>query len=282
MNSITLVVMAAGMGSRFGGLKQLEPIGPNGQALLDFSVADAARAGFDRAIFVIRRENEQDFRNFIGDRLSRIIKVDYVYQETESLPAGRTKPWGPGHAILCCKDAVDGPFAVINADDFYGPEAFRQIAGHLATAEGGDFAMVGFDLMSTISDNGTVSRGVCEIENGRLVGLTERTKVCAKGYTEDGEHWIPLPEDTVVSMNFWGFTPKLFEALEADFEQFMRRDDLDKAEFQLPTSVSGMLHRGEATVKMLRSHDKWYGMTYREDIEQVKAAVKSMCEQGLY
>jgi NDP-sugar pyrophosphorylase family protein len=210
------------------------------------------------------------------------MPVEYVYQETDRMPEGRTKPLGTGHAILCCKDAIDGPFAVLNADDYYGPEAFKLVAEHLATAKGGDFANVGFDLLSTVSDNGTVSRGVCEIENGRLVGLTERTKVSAKGYTEDGEHWTPLPADTVVSMNFWGFTPAIFPALEADFETFLKRDDLSKAEFLLPTVVSDMMHRGEAEVKMLRSHDKWYGMTYREDIASVKEAIAKMCEAGIY
>ena len=216
----TLIVMAAGMGSRFGGLKQIEPIGPNGEALLDFSVYDAKEAGFNKVVFVIKHAIEKDFKETVGKRIEKIIDVDYVYQETDKLPEGfvcpkdREKPWGTGHAIYCCKDIVDTPFAVINADDYYGKSAFKAIYEHLKN-ESGDYCMVGFRLKNTLTENGTVSRGVCNVENGYLTGITERTKIKDCKYTEDGENWTALAEDTLVSMNMWGFTPDIFEYLES-------------------------------------------------------------------
>lgn len=282
MNEVTLVVMAAGMGSRFGGMKQISPVGPNGEILLDFSVYDAVKAGFTKVVFIIREENEADFRRVIGDRISERIAVEYVYQDMSILPQGRKKPFGTGHAVLCCMGRVNEPFAVINADDYYGKEAFRQIYEHLKSARGMDFSMVAFDLKNTLTDNGTVSRGVCDVNGDRLVSITERTKIKNMSYTDDGERWITLPDDTVVSMNFWGFTPEFFPALKADFEHFLATADLQKDEFYLPFAVDKLLQSGAASVKVLYSHDKWYGMTYREDIAAVRSALTAKINDGEY
>ena len=282
MNEVTLVVMAAGMGSRFGGMKQISPVGPNGEILLDFSVYDAVKAGFTKVVFIIREENEADFRRVIGDRISERIAVEYVYQDMSILPQGRKKPFGTGHAVLCCMGRVNEPFAVINADDYYGKEAFRQIYEHLKSARGMDFSMVAFDLKNTLTDNGTVSRGVCDVSGDRLVSITERTKIKNMSYTDDGERWITLPDDTVVSMNFWGFTPEFFPALKADFEHFLATADLQKDEFYLPFAVDKLLQSGAASVKVLYSHEKWYGMTYREDIAAVRSALTAKINDGEY
>lgn len=282
MNDVTLVVMAAGMGSRFGGMKQISPVGPNGEILLDFSVYDAVKAGFTKVVFIIREENEADFRRVIGDRISERIAVEYVYQDMSILPQGRKKPFGTGHAVLCCMGRVNEPFTVINADDYYGKEAFRQIYEHLKSARGMDFSMVAFDLKNTLTDNGTVSRGVCDVSGDRLVSITERTKIKNMSYTDDGERWITLPDDTVVSMNFWGFTPEFFPALKADFEHFLATADLQKDEFYLPFAVDKLLQSGAASVKVLYSHDKWYGMTYREDIATVRSALTAKINDGEY
>ena len=282
MNKVTLVVMAAGMGSRFGGCKQISPVGPNGEILLDFSVYDAIAAGFTKVVFIIREENEADFRAVIGDRLSKKIEVEYVYQDTSILPEGRKKPFGTGHAVLCCMGKVNEPFAVINADDYYGKSAFKQIYNHLKDAKGTDFAMVAFDLKNTLTDNGTVSRGICELDGDMLKSVTEITKIKDMKYTDDGENWTVLPEDTLASMNFWGFTTELFPALKADFDNFLNTADLQKDEFYLPFAADKMLKEGTATVKVLQSHDKWYGMTYREDSDSVKAALAKKIEDGEY
>ncbi|MBQ2389447.1 MAG: NTP transferase domain-containing protein [Clostridia bacterium] len=282
MNKVTLVVMAAGMGSRFGGCKQISPVGPNGEILLDFSVYDAIAAGFTKVVFIIREENEADFRAVIGDRLSKKIEVEYVYQDTSILPEGRKKPFGTGHAVLCCMGKVNEPFAVINADDYYGKSAFKQIYNHLKDAKGTDFAMVAFDLKNTLTDNGTVSRGICELDGDMLKSVTEITKIKDMKYTDDGENWTKLPEDTLASMNFWGFTTELFPALKADFDNFLATANLQKDEFYLPFAADKMLKEGTATVKVLQSHDKWYGMTYREDSDSVKAALAKKIEDGEY
>ena len=282
MNKVTLVVMAAGMGSRFGGCKQISPVGPNGEILLDFSVYDAIAAGFTKVVFIIREENEADFRAVIGDRLSKKIEVEYVYQDTSILPEGRKKPFGTGHAVLCCMGKVNEPFAVINADDYYGKSAFKQIYNHLKDAKDTDFAMVAFDLKNTLTDNGTVSRGICELDGDMLKSVTEITKIKDMKYTDDGENWTKLPEDTLASMNFWGFTTELFPALKADFDNFLATADLQKDEFYLPFAADKMLKEGTATVKVLQSHDKWYGMTYREDSDSVKAALAKKIEDGEY
>ena len=282
MSKVTLVVMAAGMGSRFGGIKQINPVGPNGEILLDFSVYDAIKAGFSKVVFIIREENEADFRRAIGDKLSKKIEVEYVYQDTSILPEGRKKPFGTGHAVLCCMGRVNEPFAVINADDYYGADAFKQIYEHLKNAKGTDFAMVAFDLKNTLTDNGTVSRGICELDGEYLKSVTERTKIKDMRYTEDGESWMALPDDALASMNFWGFTPDFFPELKADFELFLKTADLQKDEFYLPFAADKLLKSGKATVKVLRSHDKWYGMTYREDIDSVRAALTAKIAVGEY
>lgn len=282
MGKATLVALAAGMGSRFGGLKQMEPISDNGSVLLDFSVHDAKEAGFDKVVFVIKEEMYDDFKRIVGDKITG-IEVDYVFQEMNSLPDGRTKPWGTGHAILCCKDKIKEPFAVINADDYYGKNAYTDLYNFLIDSKGMDWAMVAFDLKNTLTDNGTVARGVCEIENGYLKTITERTKIKDFKYTEDEETWISLPEDTVVSMNLWGFTPDIFDVLEEKFEKF--KNNLSnplKDEFFIPLVVDECIKAKEAAVKVFNCRDKWYGMTYKEDIDQVKEAMKKMISEGYY
>ena len=282
MSKTTLVALAAGMGSRFGGLKQMEPVSENGSVLLDFSVFDAEKAGFDKVVFIIKEEMYEDFKKIVGSRIKN-IEVDYVFQELDSLPDGRTKPWGTGHAILCCKDKVKEPFAVINADDYYGINAYKEIHDYLTTAKGKEFSMVAFDLKNTLTENGTVARGVCEIENGYLKSITERTKIKDFKYTENGEDWFPLAEDTLVSMNLWGFTPKIFNILEEKFEDFRKNlKDPMKDEFFLPFAVDESIKSGDASVKVFNCKDKWYGMTYRDDIYDVKDAMKKMIEEGYY
>ena len=279
----TLVVMAAGMGSRFGGLKQMEPIGPGGEVLLDFSVYDAKKSGFNKVVFIIKEEIEKDFKEMVGKRISNIIDVEYVMQDMSSLPEGRKKPWGTSHAILCCKDVVKEPFAVINADDYYGANAFTDIQKHLSSAEGFDWCMVSYDLEKTLSENGTVARGCCKIEDGYLKDVVERTKIDSSArYTEDGETWIQLPMDQKVSMNLWGFTPDIFGELDRQFNEFLRTADLSKDECLIPKLVDRMIKSGKATVKVFSNKDKWYGITYREDKEDVCRAIKELCDQGLY
>ena len=280
----TLVVMAAGMGSRFGGLKQMEPIGPGGEVLLDFSVYDAKKAGFNKIVFIIKEEIEKDFKEIVGSKIEKIIDVDYVMQDVSILPEGRKKPFGTTHAILCCKDTVKEPFAVINADDYYGANAFTEIHDHLANATGFDFCMVGYDLDKTVSENGTVARGCCVIENGYLKDIVERTKINANlEYTDDdGATWNKLPDDQKVSMNLWGFTPDIFPELEKEFKYFLENADLMKDECLIPNTVGKMMKDGTATVKAYSNKDKWYGITYREDKEEVQKAIAELCAQGLY
>jgi NDP-sugar pyrophosphorylase family protein len=279
----TLVVMAAGMGSRFGGLKQMEPIGPNGEVLLDFSAYDAKKAGFNKIVFVIKEEIKKDFIEIVGKKIEKVIDVEYVMQDVSNLPEGRKKPWGTTHAILCCKDAVKEPFAVINADDYYGANAFTEIHEHLEKAKGFDFCMVTYDLEKTLSDNGTVARGCCEIENGYLKNIVERTKIDPQGrYTDDGETWTQLPLDQKVSMNLWGFTQDIFAELQKEYDDFMQNANLLKDECLIPTLVDKLIKSGKATVKAYSNKDKWYGITYREDKEEVQKAIKELCDKGLY
>lgn len=279
----TLVVMAAGMGSRFGGLKQMEPIGPNGEVLLDFSAYDAKKAGFNKIVFVIKEEIKKDFIEIVGKKIEKVIDVEYVMQDTSNLPEGRKKPWGTTHAILCCKDAVKEPFAVINADDYYGANAFTEIHTHLEKATGFDFCMVAYDLDKTLSENGTVARGCCEIENGYLKDIVERTKIDSEGrYTDDGETWTQLPLDQKVSMNLWGFTTDIFAELQKEYDGFMKNANLLKDECLIPTLVDKLIKSGKATVKVYSNKDKWYGITYREDKEEVQKAIKGLCDKGLY
>lgn len=279
----TLIVMAAGMGSRFGGLKQMEPIGPKGEVLLDFSVYDAKKAGFNKVVFVIKEEIEKDFKEIVGKKIEKVIDVEYVMQDVSNLPEGRKKPWGTTHAILCCKDAVKEPFAVINADDYYGANAFTEIHEHLEKAKGFDFCMVAYDLEKTLSENGTVARGCCEIENGYLKNIVERTKIDPEGrYTDDGENWTQLPLDQKVSMNLWGFTTDIFAEMQKEYDDFMQNANLQKDECLIPTLVDKLIKSGKATVKAYSNKDKWYGITYREDKEAVQKAIKELCDKGLY
>ncbi len=297
-----LVVMAAGMGSRYGGLKQMDPVGKNGEIIMDYSVYDAMRAGFEETVFIIRKDFEDLFREKIGSRIGRRMNVKYVFQSPERfvpegyrIPAGRTKPWGTAHAVLCCRDAVESNFAVINADDYYGPNAFRVLYERLLRAEDRngvyDYCMVGFRLDNTLTDNGSVSRGVCETDAaGRLVDIVERTRVIrtenGPAYLgDDGETWVPVDPGHPVSMNMWGFTPGILSELERDFPRFLREkvpENPEKAEMYLPGEVAKLLAEGRATVDVLSSPDRWYGVTYREDRQGVCDAMRSMTESGLY
>ena len=291
-----LVVMAAGMGSRFGGLKQIEPVDEEGHIIIDFSLFDAYRAGFRDVVFIIKEEMRKDFEEIIGNRMRKYFNVQYVCQKLDDLPEGytvpegREKPWGTGHAILSCKDTVKGPFAVINADDFYGPTAFTAIYDFLAeNKDENQYAMVSYLVRNTVTENGSVARGVCETENGLLTGITERTKIFKKGndaeYTEDGEHFVDLPGDTPVSMNLWGFTRKMLDELDKRFpaflDQAMKENPL-KGEFFLPTAVNDQLVEGTAKVSVLSCNEVWYGVTYRKDLQPVKDAIAKMKQNGIY
>lgn len=287
--NITLVVMAAGMGSRFGGLKQLEPIGENGEALLDYSVYDAVKAGFNKVVFVIKHAIEKEFKELVGSRIEKKVRVEYVFQENDKLPNGftcpsdRVKPWGTAHAILCCKEVVNEPFAVINADDYYGKSAFVKIAEFLKSGTD-NYCMVGFRLKNTLTENGYVSRGVCETENGILKTVTERTKIVDCKYTEDdGKSWTALNPDSIVSMNLWGFQTDIFSHIESGFVDFLNKNiNIPKSEYYLPSVVSGLIESDEKQVKVLVAEDKWYGVTYKEDKKDVVAAIKEMTDGGLY
>ena len=297
-----LVVMAAGMGSRYGGLKQIDPVGSCGEAILDFSVYDAHEAGFETVVIIIKEAIKKDFMATVGARLAKApVEIRYAYQELDKIPEGytvpadRTKPWGTSHAVLCAREAIDGaPFAVINADDYYGKSAFKVIYDYLCQArdtEQYDYCMVGYRLGNTVTDNGSVARGVCRTdENGCLAQINERTRIekYAGGihYTEDGgESWTDLPFDTTVSMNMWGFTPSFLAEIEARFPAFLDAVlgiNPGKAEFFLPGTVSQLLSENKATVKVLTSPDKWYGVTYAADKPQVVAALRAMTEEGKY
>ena len=278
----TLVVMAAGMGSRFGGLKQAEPVTDDGKGILDFSVHDAKAAGFEKAVFIVREDMKEDFKQLIGDRIAKTIDVEYVLQDMKDLPAGRTKPFGTGHAILCCKDVVKEPFAIINADDYYGHNAFFEIRKHLAAAKKGEYAMTAYLLENTLSKNGTVSRGVCETENGYLKKVTEITKIAPDGSIENEGERIVLPGDTPVSMNLWGLTPDIFDVLEEEYSKFLAEANLMKDEFFIPSVISKAVDTGRATVRVFRNADKWYGITYREDLQEVKEAIGGYIHDGMY
>ena len=299
MNKPVLVIMAAGMGSRYGGLKQLDPVGSHGQLIIDYSIYDARRAGFETVVFVIKDSIDADFKSAIGDRVAQVMDVKYAYQRVEDLPEGyavpaeRTKPWGTAHAALAAREVVDGPFAIINADDYYGPEAFREIYSYLSTHQDGDvyeYVMVGYLLKNTVTENGTVARGVCEeTADHFLTQVTERTKI-EKGepprYTEDdGNTWTALAGDTIVSMNMWGFTRSFLDESLARFPAFLDKalaENPTKAEYFLPTVVSQLIDEGKARVKVLRSEDRWYGVTYREDKPTVTAAIAEKTAAGLY
>ncbi|MBI2515411.1 MAG: nucleotidyltransferase [Opitutae bacterium] len=285
------------MGSRFGGLKQVQPVGPHGELIIEYSIFDALRAGFSRLVLVIRRDIEADFRATIGRRLESRIDVQYVYQELDSLPAGfkpptgRTKPWGTGHAVLAARGTVRGPFAVINADDFYGASSYVALARHFAATAGAArpaYALVGYPLRQTLSEHGTVSRGLCATDSaGRLQHITEVTKI---EKTATGARYIDaqgvmreFTGEEIVSVNFWGFTPAVLPQLERLFIDFLQRSGADpKAEFYLPTALSALNERGEAEIALLRSEDAWFGITYREDLPASQAAVRALVAAGRY
>lgn len=279
--SVTLVVMAAGMGSRFGGLKQMEPICDD-KVILDFSVYDAKRAGFDKVVFIIREDIADDFKSIVGARIEKMIDVDYVIQDMSVVPDGRGKPLGTAHAVLCCRDAVKEPFAIINADDYYGRNAFVEIKEFLETAGENEAAVVAYDLEKTLSDNGSVARGVCQIENGMLTEIIEHKKIKDFKYeTEDGE-FGELDRNSKVSMNLFGFTPHFFDVLQKGYEDFMANADLLKDEYLIPIYVGELLKKNEISVKVLSNKDKWYGITYREDLPEIKEALSKMVADGLY
>ena len=294
----TLIIMAAGMGSRFGGLKQITPVGKSGEKLMDYSIYDAMRAGFGKVVFVIKHSIEQEFKEKIGNVVAAHLPVEYVYQELDALPAGytvpdgREKPWGTGHAVLCCRDVVKEPFAVINADDYYGRECFKLLADFLAKPQTDDvkhIAMAGYRLCNTLTENGYVSRGICEVdEDNRLLSLTERTHIEIRDgkpqFTEDdGASWTELPEDCYASMNCWAFPAGTLDSFEDLFCAFLdQRGGEMKSEFYLPAAVDAMVEAGQADVCVLPTEDKWYGMTYAADHEMVRDALASLTEQGMY
>lgn len=295
----TLVVMAAGMGSRYGGLKQIDPVGPSGELIIDYSIYDALKAGFGKVVFIIKEEIKEDFHNIIGSRIEKIMDIAYVYQKLDTLPEGyyppeeRTKPWGTAHAVMCCKDEVNTPFAVINADDFYGPSSFKGIYDYLVNSSDSkdcyQYSMVGFILENTLTDHGHVARGVCTLDNeGYLKDINERTKIQKFGniakYTEDDDIWIEIPEGSTVSMNTWGFTPSIFNEIEARFPKFLEESKNNplKAEFFLPSVVDSLIYEKKAKVKVLTSKEQWYGVTYKEDKPLVKKAIQKLVDDGVY
>jgi len=298
MKKPVLVVMAAGMGSRYGGLKQIDPVGSKGEAILDYSIYDAHQAGFETVVIIIKEAIKNDFMETVGARLkSAPVEIRYAYQELTclpegySIPEGRTKPFGTGHAVLCAKEAIDGaPFAVINADDYYGKEAFRAIYDQLSKTEDPyGYCMVGYELSKTVTENGSVARGICVTdENGFLTEVTERTKIVQfeDGIRyEDGETWVDVADDTIVSMNMWGFMPSFLEEIEKRFVTFLETTLVEnplKGEYFLPLPVSQLIAESKATVKVLTSSDRWYGVTYAADKPVVMAALKGMAEKGLY
>ncbi len=300
MKKPVLVIMAAGMGSRYGGLKQIDPIDEQGHIIMDFSIYDAMAAGFEKVVFIIKKANEAAFKESIGERISQKIQVEYVYQELEKLPEGftvpegRQKPFGTGHAILCCKEVLDGPFAVINADDYYGKHAYRAIYDYLVSHEDDQlyrYTMVGYALKNTLTENGHVARGLCQTDaEGFLTGIDERTHIEKRGagaaFTEDeGKTWTELSMDSTVSMNMWGFSQSILKELESGFVEFLKNNlpkNPLKAEYFLPFAVDGLLSEGKASVQVLNSQDKWYGVTYKEDKEMVVKAISELKKQGLY
>lgn len=296
MQRPTLVIMAAGMGSRFGGPKQTTPVDDAGHFILHYSLFDAYRAGFRKVVFIVKPGAETEFSEALGEAVGSHFDVCFAPQALDALPAGfsvpegRVKPWGTAHAVLCAAPAVDGPFAVINADDYYGATAFQVLYDHLAEDRPeSEYAMVGFRLRNTVTEYGSVARGVCEVKNGLLKGVTERLRIEKRGgdaaYTEDGENWIDLPGDTVVSMNFWGFSPRYLRELERRFPAFLEESlpvNPLKCEYFVPSIVNAQLQDGSATIRVLDTPDAWHGVTYPEDLPAVKQALKSLTDAGLY
>lgn len=299
MKKTTLVIMAAGMGSRYGGVKQLDPVGPSGEIIMDYSVYDAISAGFNKVVFIIRKDLEKDFREVIGDRISKEIEVEYVFQELDDLPTGytlpegRIKPWGTGQAVLSCKGVVNEPFAVINADDYYGKEAFIKIHDYLVAANNEEdkyaFCMAGFVLGNTLSDNGTVTRGICQVdEKDVLIDINETADLIQVGDFVEGKDLmtneeVSLDINSVVSMNMWGFTPELLEELETGFKEFLEDHAGQlKTEYLLPDVVGDLIKEDKADVKVLSTKDKWFGVTYKEDKEKVMESFRELVDKGVY
>ena len=296
MQQPTLVILAAGMGSRFGGLKQITAVDDHGHAIIDFSLYDAYRAGFRKVVFIIKHEIEENFKNFIGKRMEKYFDVKYVYQQLEALPEGyavpegRVKPWGTGHAVLCCRGVVDGPFAVINSDDYYGPSAYQKLYDFLTSErDENEHAMVAYLLKNTVTENCSVARGVCQVEDGCLTDVVERTKIFKDGengkYTEDGVTFYPLSGETPVSMNCWAFSNSMLQQLADDFPAWLDENlpkNPEKCEFFLPFVVNDMIKAGKGKVKVLRCGEAWYGVTYKEDMDSVVSAIRNMRAQGLY
>ena len=296
MQEPTLVILAAGMGSRFGGLKQITPVDEHGHAIIDFSLFDAYRAGFRRVAFIIKHEIEADFKAVVGRRAEKYFDVRYVYQQIENLPEGysvpegRTKPWGTGHAVLCAAQAVDGPFAVINADDFYGRTAYTALYDYLTGERPeNEHAMVAYQLKKTVTESGSVARGICRVEDGFLTDVVERTRIEKRGsdaaYTEDGENWLPLSGELPVSMNCWAFSHSMMDALIKRFPAWLDENvpkNPMKCEYFLPSVANALIKDGEGSVRVLNCHETWYGVTYKEDLQSFKDAMKRMRTEGIY
>ena len=296
MQEPTLVILAAGMGSRFGGLKQIKAVDGRGHAIIDFSLYDAYRAGFRKVAFVIKHEIEEDFKNAVGRRMEKYFDVSYVFQQLDRLPEGcavpegRVKPWGTGHAVACCAGTVDGPFAVINADDFYGPGAYRALYDYLVSERPeNEHAMVAYLLRNTVTENGSVARGVCRVEDGLLAGVTERTHIEKRGgdaaYTEDGETFVPLSGDSPVSMNCWGFGQQMLRELVDRFPAWYAENVKEnplKCEYFLPSVANALIEEGKATVRVLPCREVWHGITYQEDLPDVVNYIASLRERGIY
>ena len=301
MKKPVLVIMAAGMGSRYGGLKQIDPVDQEGHIIMDFSIFDAKRAGFEKVVFIIKKENEADFKEAVGKRIEKIMDVAYVFQDLNNLPEGyevpegRVKPWGTAHAVLCAKPFINEPFAVINADDYYGVDGYKVMADFLTSHEEEDgkapFAMVGYHLGNTVTENGYVSRGVCEVDdNHQLVSITERTHIekredHAEFTEDDGATWTSLPFNTLVSMNFFGFQPMIMDELEKGFPAFLDKaikENPLKGEYFIPSVASDLLHSGKASLEVLVSKDQWYGVTYPEDKQSVIDALAKLRDDGVY
>jgi hypothetical protein len=297
--NLTLVVLAAGIGSRYGGLKQMDPMGPSGEIIIDYSVYDALRAGFNKVVFVISKAIEDAFRERIGRTIEKQVETAYVFQRIDDvppgfvIPEGRKKPWGTAHATLTSRSEVNEPFSVINADDFYGRTAYQSVADYLRATVGTrsipDYCMMGYRVGNTLTEHGTVARAECRVDqNGYLITAIERTKIAPSDggaqYTEDGEHWIQMPADAMVSMNVWGFTPAVYEDLATEFPRFLEANkaNIEKAEFYIPNFVTELIHTGRARVKVLPTHEKWYGVTYADDKPQVKAALQALVDAGVY
>lgn len=300
MKKPILVIMAAGMGSRYGGLKQIDPVDQQGHIIMDFSIYDARRAGFEKVVFIIKEENEKEFREAIGSRVEQYMETAYAFQrisdipEGFAVPEGRKKPWGTAHAVLCAAGEIDGPFAVINADDYYGRDAFDKIYGYLSSHADDEkyrYTMVGYELQNTVTDNGHVARGICRINAAReLEAVVERTRIEKReggiAFTEDdGATWEPIAGETLVSMNMWGFTRSILDEIRAGFPAFLEKglqENPLKCEYFLPSVVSGLLEKNKASVAVLSSADKWYGVTYKEDKPTVVEAMRKLKEDGFY